>query len=111
VKRGEEVPRPIPGWVLRCENRKAAVGWANLVRQARSNLDRAWLQLTTDPRHTSERQHQLQGLLAWQLFDGRTLDVWQYEVTAAGRIWYLVDDEMKTLWLVHAGPAHPKRTE
>ena len=28
-----------------------------------------------------------------------------------GRIWYLVDDDAHTVWLVVAGPGHPKATD
>jgi hypothetical protein len=36
---------------------------------------------------------------------------WQIEVTGAGRIWYLVDDDRKTVWIVEARTGHPKATE
>lgn len=39
------------------------------------------------------------------------MEQWQYEVTGAGRIWYLVDVGKRTLWLRHASPGHPKATE
>jgi hypothetical protein len=39
------------------------------------------------------------------------LDRWQIEVTGAGRIWYLVDYEIATIWIEHAGPGHPKATD
>jgi hypothetical protein len=42
---------------------------------------------------------------------GHTLDQWQYEVTAGGRIWYCPDPERSVVWLVAAGPSHPKATE
>lgn len=40
-----------------------------------------------------------------------TLERWQYEVTGAGRVWYLVDDERRTVWISYAGVGHPKATE
>ena len=110
MKRGEEVPRPT-GWVLRCTERKAAVGWDNLVHQAPQAMDRAWVQITGEPRQVSERQHQLRGKLSTHHFKGHDLEVWQYEVTSAGRVWYLIDDDSRTLWVFHAGPGHPKSTE
>lgn len=39
---------------------------------------------------------------------GRELDHWQIEVTGAGRIWYLVDNDTHTVWIDHAGPGHPR---
>jgi len=32
-------------------------------------------------------------------------------VTGSARVWYLIDDDRRTIWLVHAGPGHPKATE
>jgi hypothetical protein len=37
--------------------------------------------------------------------------MWQYEVTAGGRIWYCIDKAKHIVWLLHAGPGHPKATE
>jgi hypothetical protein len=28
-----------------------------------------------------------------------------------GRIWYLLDVERRTVWIVHAGTGHPKATD
>lgn len=39
------------------------------------------------------------------------MEQWQYEVTAGGRIWYLVDSARRTLWIKAAGTGHPKATE
>ncbi len=39
------------------------------------------------------------------------MEQWQFEVTSGGRIWYAIDDRARTLWLTHAGTAHPKRTD
>jgi hypothetical protein len=36
---------------------------------------------------------------------------WQYEVTAAGRLWYCIDDQHRTVWLTDATTGHPKATE
>ena len=33
------------------------------------------------------------------------------EVTGAGRLWYAIDDEKRTLRLIRAGTGHPKQTE
>ena len=45
------------------------------------------------------------------LYAGRLLPQWQYEVTSGGRIWYLVDEERRTLVMTYAGLAHPKATD
>jgi len=43
--------------------------------------------------------------------NGETLEQWQYEVTGAGRIWYLVDEVKHVVWVTWAGTGHPKKTE
>lgn len=57
------------------------------------------------------RQHRLRGQLAQRQVGGRLLDQWQYEVTAAGRIWYCPEPERRIVWVVAASPAHRKLTE
>ncbi|MEV0028263.1 hypothetical protein [Nocardia sp. NPDC050793] len=42
---------------------------------------------------------------------GRELEQWQYEVTAAGRIWYCPDPERRVVWVVLARSGHPKQTD
>ena len=45
------------------------------------------------------------------MWRGRTLEQWQVKVSQSGRIWYLPDDDERTVWVVYASPAHPKPTE
>ncbi|WP_229860484.1 hypothetical protein [Streptomyces litmocidini] len=49
--------------------------------------------------------------LATVVFDGKRRDQWQIEVTSGGRVWYVVDEERKIVWLLHAASRHPKKTE
>ncbi|WP_242891842.1 hypothetical protein [Actinomadura litoris] len=109
-KRGDVIERPHP-WTLIAANSGAVKGWEELKRQSRSNLDRAYMAITGDPRRTDARQHRLKGALGTVKHREGSLDQWQYEVTGGGRVWYLVDDEKRTLWLTWAGTGHPKRTE
>jgi hypothetical protein len=39
------------------------------------------------------------------------MEQWQYEVTAGGRIWYCIDDDRRTMWMIDASVGHPKATE
>jgi hypothetical protein len=41
---------------------------------------------------------------------GLLLPQWQYEVTAGGRVWYLVDGQLRRVYLTYAGTGHPKAT-
>ncbi|GAA3133465.1 hypothetical protein GCM10020255_007920 [Rhodococcus baikonurensis] len=51
------------------------------------------------------------GVLATAAHGGTTMEQWQYEVTAGGRLWYLVDIARRTLWIKAAGTGHPKPTD
>ncbi len=107
---GGGIPRPKP-WTARAADRPAALGWDLFVSQALEAADRAWVAMTSDPRRTADRQHQLRGSLGQVIIGGRKLDQSQVETTAGGRVWYAIDDEDKVLWVTQAGIAHPKQTE
>jgi hypothetical protein len=67
--------------------------------------------MTSNPRRTDDRQHQLRGRLAQTTVGAKLLDHWQIEATAGGRVWYAIDDTERTLWVTQAGAAHPKQTD
>jgi len=71
----------------------------------------AWDSITNDPRDRSDSQHPLKGSLGARAINGKSLEQWQYEVTAGGRLWYRIDDAKRTVWLTDATPGHPKTTE
>jgi hypothetical protein len=114
-KRGDRVAPPgrPGGWEARFATTEAAKGWEELCRVARANTWEAWIVLTERPTRPQNpaRQHRLRGQLAERAIGGRTLEQWQYEVTAGGRVWYCPDAERRVVWVVAAGPAHPKATE
>ncbi|MEV0682874.1 hypothetical protein AB0I35_03310 [Nocardia sp. NPDC050378] len=112
LRRGDEIRRPT-GWVVRVVDLRAAKGWGQLVSQAPSSADRAWVAITSDPRCRDDptRQHPLKYDLSRVKVDGVVCEQWQFEVTGGGRIWYAVDDERQTLWITHAGTGHPKQTD
>jgi hypothetical protein len=114
-KRGDRVAPPARAgeYELRFGTGDAAKGWEELCRQAPANARVAFDAIRGNPRPTppSERQHRLKHDLAWGTHGGQRLEQWQYEVTGAGRIWYLVNHQTRTVWLVHAGPGHPKATD
>jgi hypothetical protein len=62
------------------------------------------------PTPASGHHHRLKHDLAWGSHNGQRLEQWQYEVTGGGRVWYLVNHDTRTVWLVHAGTGHPKLT-
>lgn len=115
AKRGDRVAPPARpgGWGARFATNDAAKGWEDLCQAARANTWEAWIVLTERP--TTPENHGRQGRLKHQLANrvvyGRTLEQWQYEVTAGGRIWYCPDPERRVVWITWAGTGHPKATE
>ena len=100
-------------WEVRFADAAAGKGWDSLCQQARENTYRAWVTLRTEPSPRTEtpRHHRLKGSLAHGTYRGQTCEQWQIEVTAGGRIWYLVDTFRNTCWITFAGTAHPRVTD
>lgn len=113
TKRKERAAPPprADGWDCRCATSEGASGWDELCAAAPANMRAAWEQITKDPRQRNERQHPLKGSLGKRLIDGKEFEQWQYEVTAAGRLWYCIDDSKRTVWITTASVGHPKATE
>ena len=112
-KRRERVAPPPTktGWEFRYGTSDATTGWDKVCAAAPANARVAWERITTDPRQRNERQHPLKGSLASRLVNGEALEQWQYEVTGAGRLWYCIDEQRRTVWLTDAMVGHPKATE
>lgn len=115
AKRGDRAaPPPRPGgFEVRFDNTEAAKGWEELCQQAPGNMREAFERLEANPRPAvpTGRQHPLKYDRATAMHRGRPMPQWQYEVTGAARIWYLVDEEALTCWVTHASTGHPKATE
>lgn len=107
------MPRPAVGdeWELRFLKNPAAKGWEDLCRQYPEAAARAHDELRVNPRARNDRNHPLKGALATGAAHGQILERWQHEVTGAGRIWFLIDDERRVLWFEQATVGHPKATE
>lgn len=114
-KRGERAAPPggRANWEVRFLETDAARGWETLCQQSADNTLAAWetMRRMPTPPAFSPRHHRLRRELATGVVKGRILDHWQIEVTGAGRIWYLVDEENRTVWIDYAGPGHPKATD
>lgn len=110
-KRGDRVaPPPGPAeWDMRFGDGSAVEGWERLSSQAPGPSRNAWLTLRSDPRSRNDRQHPLKGALGTRSIGGRVLEQWQLEVTGAGRVWYAIDDERRTVILTLAMVGHPSR--
>jgi hypothetical protein len=112
-KRGDRVPQPArtDGWQPRYGTTEAAHGWDELCRVAPNETHAAYAAICRAPVERTDRRHRLKAKLATGVYQHRTYAQWQYEVTAGGRVWYLVDEERRTLWFMKASPRHPKTTE
>jgi hypothetical protein len=109
---GDRAARPQRpgGWEPRFATSDAARGWQELRRVTRTNTGETLVVLSERPVRPLDpaRQHRLRGRLAERVVGGRTLQQWQYEITAGGRIWYCPDPERRIVWIVAvAAPLHP----
>lgn len=114
-KRGDRAAPPPIGteYDIRFANSSAADGWEILARQAPANLRRAHDAMRANPRAMTapDHHHRLKGALSTGTWKGQSHERWQYEVTGGGRIWYLIDDARRTLWITYAGTGHPRETD
>ncbi len=114
-RRGDRatVPPPPDQWDVRFGTKEAATGWEELCRYALANTRRCLEVLQAEPRWgaSPERQHRLRGDLATHRHNGKDLEQWEHEVTSAGRVRYVIDDQARTVWLIYASPQHPKDTD
>lgn len=106
-------PPPKDGYTLRFLRKDAAEGWEQLCKQAPGPMMVAYEQLSARPCDpvNFDRQHRLKYDLEYVKVGGVLLEHWQYEVTGAARIWYGVNSLKKTVWISHAGPGHPSKTD
>jgi hypothetical protein len=116
AKRGDKAQRPTASgeWKIRFGNKNAAKAWAELSNGKIANaLAKLYDIVVKDPRWSGnpDRHHQLRGTLATGTHAGRTMERWQHEVTGGGRVWFLIDDDERTVWLVHVGEGHPAATD
>ncbi len=114
-KRGDRAAPPRVGeeYDIRFDNAESAKGWDELARAVPANLRRAFETIHATPRsaNSTERHHRLRGSLSTGGRRGADLEQWQFEVTAGGRIWYLIEDTTRTVWITYAGTGHPKVTD
>lgn len=114
-KRGERAIPPVPpdGWTVRFVDRAVALGWRDLCTAAAGSTWHAWMTLTLRPTQPENRarHHRLRLTEATQVIQGETLEQWQYEVTAGGRIWFCPEPKTRTVWITYASTRHPKANE
>jgi hypothetical protein len=114
-KRGDRAAPPHVGdeYDIRFDNAESAKGWDELARAVPANLRRAFdtIRATPRPIPSTERHHRLRGSLSTVGRREANLEQWQFEVTGCGRIWYLIEETTRTVWITYAGTGHPKKTD
>jgi hypothetical protein len=113
-KRGDRAAPPPVGdeWDVRFATSEAASGWEDLCAQAPGSTRWAWDLMRSSPGGPETSRHsRLRGKLASAEYGGRELQQWEIEVTGAGRIFYLLDNDKHTVRIVKAGTGHPKVTD
>lgn len=107
------MPRPATGerWELRFLRNEAAKNWELRCDQFSDNAGNAYDWLAEDPRRHDQRNHRLRGQLGTGSNAGHALERWQYEPTGAARIWFLIDDHKRTVWIEAVRLGHPKQTD
>lgn len=112
-KKGGRVPQPSdPGdWTLRFLKSSVSDDWDKLCAQEVGAASASYDHMAKMPRARGARCTRLAGAMESKLVDGKTLERWQFEMTGGGRIFYLLDDDRKIVWVeaIHFG--HPKQTE
>ncbi|QBI55353.1 hypothetical protein EKD16_17945 [Streptomonospora litoralis] len=100
-------------WDLRFGKNDAKKGWEELCRCAPGNTRRAFEDIRSEPcpEPQRQRQHRLRGRLSTYRINGEPHPLWCYEVTGGGRVFYCVVEAKRLVWLIHAGPGHPKVTD
>lgn len=106
-------PPPADGeWSVRFGTSEAASGWEQLWDRAAAKTREAFEMMRDNPRPPQDDDHyRLKGALGTRSLGGKDLEQWQVKVGGSARVWYLPDDEKHTVWIVHAGIGHPKKTE
>jgi hypothetical protein len=106
-------PPPVSDeWTVRFGPSEAADGWEALCTHAHAKTRAAYEMMRSNPRPPENESHyRLKGSLGTRSLAGKELEQWQIKVSGSGRIWYLPDDEKRTVWVVLASVAHPEQTE
>lgn len=64
----------------------------------------------TDRSDNPNRTHRLKPPLSMAKIGDLSLPQWQHEMSAAGRIWYCVDAEARTVWVTRVSLTPPPET-
>ncbi|WP_255252736.1 hypothetical protein [Curtobacterium sp. 'Ferrero'] len=91
--------------------RPAETGWRDLVATQRNAVAAAWDRLTVDPLTEDLACHALRGELGRVTHSGREWTRRQIELRRGARVWFTVDEEMRTVHLLDVHTHHPNATK
>jgi hypothetical protein len=99
--------RPPPGsYRVFALNRQVLWDWIETARTAKRSLQRCFAHITETPlqRLPNGRCGPLHGTFAARGW-------WQYEITAAGRVWYVIDQSQREVTVLRVTLTHPRETD
>ena len=112
-KRSVQRPTKRSEYTLQHADRSCEVGWADLCASQRNVCADLFDRLADDPTQVDnpDKQHRLKGLYATETVLGVEYEQWQYELAKGARVWYVVDEKSKTVFLTKVATAHPNETK
>ena len=112
-KRLDDVAQPPKDgeWSIRFGTSEAAASWPELCKQLQGTTRAAWDRMRKHPLERTDTQKPLGGQLGVRTVGGRDLPQWQIDLSSGGRVWYCVDEERGTVWLMLASARHPGATQ
>jgi len=115
AKTRRDVNRPTKKseYEIRHADRSSEVGWTDLCASQRNGCADLFDRLTAEPAHVDnpDKQHRLKGGLSTTTLGGVEFDQWQYEMSKGARVWYVVDENTKTVYLTRVATGHPNETK
>lgn len=115
MAKGRDVNRPKrkSDWKLVHADNASEKGWRDLCGTQAGNCKTLYDRLEADPTATDNinKQHPLKGNLATVEINGKKLPQWQYELANGARVWYAVDDHLRTVHLTRCSTRHPNETK
>ncbi|PCN47343.1 hypothetical protein Csp2054_12885 [Curtobacterium sp. 'Ferrero'] len=113
MARRTTVPRPVrtTEYSIVFLTRPAETGWRDLVATQRNAVAAAWDRLTVDPLTEDLACHALRGELGRVTHSGREWTRRQIELRRGARVWFTVDEEMRTVHLLDVHTHHPNATK
>ncbi|MEI6624426.1 MAG: hypothetical protein WCP28_21245 [Actinomycetes bacterium] len=111
-KRLDDVAQPAAAgqWRIRFGTSDAASNWTELVNHYSNTVREAWERMRLHPLERTDTQKPLAGSLGSRRVGGIDLPQWQFDISSGARLWYCVDEDARTVWVMLASTGHPGAT-